>query len=164
MMIWPSDFGYAVKLVFVVQIIPDFGNQDSCVYADDCNQLRCIRIPFLASVCSFLMFIHELASTFKDGQSSLNTYYRNSSLWRSCCILTDCFAVKFVNRANGTDFPGHCEQWRVSVVSYGITSSEMHQKPVSRSFVLTSLSQSLCVNRGRWQQPDRTNLRWSTNS
>jgi hypothetical protein len=33
--ILPSNFGHAVKLVFVVQILPDFGNPDSYAFVDD---------------------------------------------------------------------------------------------------------------------------------
>ena len=103
-LIRPSKFGLVVKLVFVIQTLPDFCNPDSYAGAVDCNQLRWIRIPFLASVLAFQIFLHEWLPLSDCGKSSLNRCYRNSpfrahaayqrigSQWlpRSLCTMT-CF-------------------------------------------------------------------------
>jgi len=105
-----SNFRHAVKLVFVVQALPNFCNPDSDASTVDCNQLQCIRIPFIVSALAFQSFLHEWLPVSDYGKISLNTHYRSSSLGAHAALLTDYLAAMFDNRANSTGFPSHCAQ------------------------------------------------------
>ena len=85
-MIRPRDFGPAVKLVFVVQILPDFGDPESDPFVDDGDQLQCIRRPFLASVHGFQTFHHGTLLLSANGKTAPNRHYRNIRHRSARCV------------------------------------------------------------------------------
>lgn len=82
----PRDFGPAVKLVFVVQILPDFGDPESDPFVDDGDQLQCIRRLFLASVHGFQTFHHGKLLLSASGKSAPNRHYRNICNRSARCV------------------------------------------------------------------------------